>query len=208
VGLRRERRALEVGAATSYGISVAARKLQPDDWAEAALDAIAEGGIGSVAVEALAPKVGASKGSFYWHFADRSALIQAAVELWERTRTDSVIADVADVTDARERLRRLFTTAFTNPRGGRVETALSARADDPRVRPVLQRVTKRRLSYVAGIYEELGFDADSARRRAVITYSVYLGFFSLREASSRWTPRDEKELESFLDELLEILTAS
>mgnify|MGYP006173014003 CR=1 FL=1 len=55
------------------------------------------------------------------HFADRGALIQAAVELWERTRTESVIADVEGVTDGRERLRRLFTTAFTNPRGGRIE---------------------------------------------------------------------------------------
>lgn len=187
---------------------MAARKLQPDDWAQAALDAIAEGGVGAVAVEALAPKVGASKGSFYWHFSDRGALIQAAVELWERTRTESVIADIAEVTDARERLRRLFTTAFTNPRGGRIETALSACADDPRVSPVLQRVTERRLSYVTGIYEELGFDAESARRRAVITYSVYLGFFSLREASSRWTPQGEKELDAFMDELLEILIAS
>jgi AcrR family transcriptional regulator len=187
---------------------VAARKLQPDDWAQAALDAIAEGGVGAVAVEALAPKVGASKGSFYWHFSDRGALIQAAVELWERTRTESVIADIAEVTDARERLRRLFTTAFTNPRGGRIETALSACADDPRVSPVLQRVTERRLSYVTGIYEELGFDAESARRRAAITYSVYLGFFSLREASSRWTPQGEKELDAFMDELLEILIAS
>jgi AcrR family transcriptional regulator len=187
---------------------VAARKLQPNDWAQAALDAIAEGGVGAVAVEALAPKVGASKGSFYWHFADRGAVIQAAVELWERTRTESVIADLAEVADARERLRRLFTTAFTNPRGGRIEAALSARPDDPRVSPVLQRVTERRVSYVAGIFEELGFDTDSARRRAAITYSVYLGLFSLREASSRWTPRDEEEIGSFLDELLEILTAS
>jgi AcrR family transcriptional regulator len=185
---------------------VAARKLQPDDWANAALDAIADGGVGAVAVEALAPKVGASKGSFYWHFADRGALIQAAVELWERTRTESVIADLEGVDDGRERLRRLFATAFNNPRGGRVETALSARADDPRVSPVLQRVTERRLSYVAGIYEELGFDADSARRRAVITYSVYLGFFSLRESSPEWTPGDGEELEAFIDELLEILT--
>ena len=184
---------------------MATRKLQPDDWAQAALDAIAEGGVGAVAVEALAPKVGASKGSFYWHFADRGALIQAAVELWERTRTESVIADVEGVTDGRERLRRLFTTAFTNPRGGRIEAALSARAEDPRVRPVLQRVTERRVSFVADIFEELGFDPVSARRRAVITYSVYLGFFSLREAGPEWSARKGKELDAFLDELLEIL---
>ena len=47
---------------------------------------------------------------------------------------------------------------------------------------------------------------ESARRRAVITYSVYPGFFSLREASAL-DAAGRKELDSFLDELLEILTA-
>ena len=189
-------------------MAVATRKLQPDDWAQAALDAIAEGGVGAVAVEALAPKVGASKGSFYWHFADRAALIQAAVELWERTRTESVIADVEGIDDGRDRLRRLFASAFANPRGGRVEAALSARADDPGVGPVLRRVTERRLSYVASIFAKLGFDAVDARRRSLIAYSVYLGFFSLRDASPPSTAEDAAELDDFVGALLDLLTSS
>ena len=188
-------------------MAVATRKLQPDDWARAALDAIAEGGVGAVAVEALAPKVGASKGSFYWHFSDRAALIQAAVELWERTRTETVIANADSEQDARERLRLVFANAFTNPRGGRVEAALSARADDPRIGPTLERVTERRLSYVASLFEELGFDPMSARRRSLIACSVYLGFFSLRDATPRSAAQDGAELNVFVEELLETLTA-
>ena len=54
-----------------------------EQWAEAALGAIATGGIKAVAVEPLAARLGVTKGSFYWHFADRRALIDAALERWE-----------------------------------------------------------------------------------------------------------------------------
>ena len=64
----------------------------PSDWARAALEAIAEGGMSAVTVEALGPKVGASKGSFYWHFQDRAALLEAALELWEEERTEAIMA--------------------------------------------------------------------------------------------------------------------
>ena len=39
------------------------------DWAEAALQLIAEKGLGALTVSALAARLGVTKGSFYWHFA-------------------------------------------------------------------------------------------------------------------------------------------
>lgn len=44
-------------------------------WIDAALDAMAEGGLGAVRVEALARTLGVTKGGFYWHFTDRQALL-------------------------------------------------------------------------------------------------------------------------------------
>src|SRR5690606_21017046 len=58
-------------------------RLSADDWAEAALDLIAEQGVAAVAVEPLARRLGVTKGSFYWHFPSRDALLQAALERWE-----------------------------------------------------------------------------------------------------------------------------
>ena len=69
------------------------------DWTEAALDALARGGLPAVAVEPLAKELGATKGSFYWHFADRQALMAATLELWERRDTDRVIAAVDETQD-------------------------------------------------------------------------------------------------------------
>src|SRR5580698_155106 len=41
------------------------------DWIATALDAMARDGLRAVAVEPLAERLGATKGSFYWHFRDR-----------------------------------------------------------------------------------------------------------------------------------------
>src|SRR4051794_41644168 len=61
--------------------------LTGSDWTEAALEALARGGLTAVAVEPIAKSLGATKGSFYWHFADRNALLESALELWERRGT-------------------------------------------------------------------------------------------------------------------------
>ena len=54
-------------------------RLSADDWALAALDVIAEQGLAAVAVEPLARRLGVTKGSFYWHFPSREALLVAAL---------------------------------------------------------------------------------------------------------------------------------
>src|SRR3954454_25212776 len=86
--------------------------LTSDDWTRAALDALARGGLSAVAVEPLAKELGATKGSFYWHFADRSALIAAALALWEQRDTDAIIAAVDRADDATARLRNLLRLVF------------------------------------------------------------------------------------------------
>ena len=58
-------------------------RLTADDWQQAALDALSEGGLQNIAIEMIAKGLGVTKGSFYWHYSSRDALIQAALELWE-----------------------------------------------------------------------------------------------------------------------------
>jgi len=52
-------------------------RLSADDWEQAALDLIATQGVNAVAVEPLARQLGVTKGSFYWHFPTREALLAA-----------------------------------------------------------------------------------------------------------------------------------
>ncbi len=165
------------------------------DWAEVALDTLARGGLAAVAVEPLAKALGTTKGSFYWHFADRSALLEAALTLWERRDTDRVIAALDESQPAPTRLRALLGLAFTSvvddSRGtaGTVELALQASASDPLVAATLHRVTQRRLAVVTGLYAELGLSRARARDRALLAYTAYLGHAQLAHATPQLLPR-------------------
>ena len=59
-----------------------ATRLDAAAWVAAAFDALADGGIDAVRVEPLAKALGITKGSFYWHFADRRALLDAMLDAW------------------------------------------------------------------------------------------------------------------------------
>src|SRR5687768_16748162 len=83
-----------------------------DAWITEGLRALAAGGPDAVRVEALAQALSVSKGGFYWHFSDRSALLAEMLDTWERVAIDDVIERVdSEEGDARARLRRLFELA-------------------------------------------------------------------------------------------------
>src|SRR6266404_1249322 len=78
------------------------------DWAEAALQLIAEAGLRALTVEALAARLGVTKGSFYWHFKGRSELLAVALNRWEQRATTEALSGLSAVTDVRQRLRLML----------------------------------------------------------------------------------------------------
>lgn len=163
-------------------------RLAAEDWARAALHALARGGVGAVAVEPLAKALGVTKGSFYWHFPNRHALLVAALTLWERAHTDETIALVEAVDDPAGRLRALFEHVLQPGPDNRVELALLAAADDPLVGPVVARVTERRVAFTAGLFRELGYSPAEARQRGLLAYTAYLGHAQLAHAAPSVLP--------------------
>src|SRR5687767_12232125 len=123
--------------------------LTRDDWAKAALAVIARGGIDAVAVEPIATALGATKGSFYWHFKNRDALISAALELWEKVRTDSVIEHLDKEPDPARRLRMLLDKAYERGPSDRVEIALLSNPSNSTSVRTMRRVVERRVAYMA-----------------------------------------------------------
>jgi len=95
-----------------------AGSLTAEDWVRAALRALAKGGVGAVAVEPLAQQLGVTKGSFYWHFPTRDALLSAALEHWEKESTEAVIVAVDTIADPRDRLMRLGAAVGGGGGGG------------------------------------------------------------------------------------------
>jgi AcrR family transcriptional regulator len=195
------------GRATGRATGRGRRRLGPGDWAAAALAAIGEGGLAAVAVEPLATRLEATKGSFYWHFPNRDALVAAALQLWESQRTEAVITLMDAEPDPLERLRKLFAGAVDAGSRDRVEVCLLAAAQDPLVQPVLRRVTARRIDYVTRGFAELGLPAQEARARALIAFCAYLGNAQLAHIVPESLPDGSDQRRAYLDRTVALLTA-
>ncbi|GAA1499509.1 TetR/AcrR family transcriptional regulator [Dactylosporangium maewongense] len=183
-------------------MGMAQRRLSAEDWTAAALAAIADGGLPAVAVEPIAARLGATKGSFYWHFTNRDALIEATMQLWERACTDAIIDMVEAAGDPPRKLSLLFTTVLGHARSSRLETNVLAVADHPLVAPVVQRVTRRRLEYVEQLFTEAGFAPGEAARRALLAYSAYVGQSQLAARLPELLPADAGGQGAYLDTVL------
>src|SRR5262245_31341499 len=165
-------------------------RLNRQAWVDAALEAIGEGGLSSVAVVPLAERLGATKGSFYWHFRNRQALVEAALAAWEQTTTSAVIAEIeAAPRDPHQQLRLLFKRVTELAARDRIELTLLATADHPTVQPILERVTRRRIDFTATLFQRLGFSPVEAKRRALLAYGAYLGHAQLVHATPQLLPR-------------------
>lgn len=182
-------------------------RLSPSSWTDAALEAIAEGGIAGVVVETLAERIGATKGSFYWHFASRDDLIAATLERWEQVRTTAIVAELEAIDDPSERLQALAQVETSGSIAVDVEVALLVSADHPVVGPMLHRVYEQRVAFVTKLYSELGFTRTEAAARALLTYSAFLGRLAIRRVAPDLLPSG-RALRAHLLRTINILAAN
>ena len=183
------------------------RRLTRDDWITAALAAIADGGLAAVGVEPLAARLGATKGSFYWHFQNRDALLEAAIRRWEQETTTDVAAEItAAPGDPASQFRRLVVSVIERAEQDRVGPALLASAAHPAVAPALGRVTAARLNLITTVLRRLGFPAAEARRRALLAYSAYLGHGQLAHSTPAVLPATKARRRAYLNDAIHALT--
>ena len=149
----------------------------PTDWIEAGLRALAAGGPEAVRIETLAVSLGVSKGGFYWHFDDRSALLEEMLDTWERVGVDEVIERVeGESGDARAKLRRLSAIAGSSDEGLRIDLAVRDWARrDKAVAKRLRRVDNRRMDYMRSLFGAFCPDQDDIEVRCVVFYSLWIG---------------------------------
>jgi AcrR family transcriptional regulator len=147
-------------------------------WVAAALDALATAGIDAVRVEPLAKALSVTKGSFYWHFADRRALIDAMLVQWSEGRVTAIREQAPRDGDPALSLRRLadLYTKRSNARGLAIELAIRALARNHETAAhAVQNVDVERLRRVRTLFERLGWPPRDASARAVMVYAYLFG---------------------------------
>lgn len=149
-------------------------------WALAAWASMATRGEVSFSIEGLAPTLGVTKGSFYWHFDDRRDLLREVLAMFEKKGAHEPIEALSKERDPRRRIAMLFETALDESVNLRGERCLYT-SPDPDVVEVVARVHALRRAFLDDAYRALGLTAAVAARFSATAYATYLGAVQLSD---------------------------
>ena len=153
--------------------------LDRTSWIDFAMTVLAEDGVDGLRVEVLARKLGVTKGSFYWHFKDRQALLNATVATWRDARVQEVEQQVAIPADeAHAQIRRILDQYATQPNQQRMRTELALRdwaRRDILVATAVESVDQARLQNAVCLFSLAGYPSEEAHARALLMFTHVFG---------------------------------
>lgn len=157
-------------------------KTPPEAWLAAARQTLVEEGIQGVKVDRLAQRLGVTRGGFYKQFADREALLERLLVLWEAEnrflpdlpRRPTAAQARALLHDMTDRLidEQGFDPAFDMAvRDWARHDALAARA--------VKRVDAARDRQLRQVFVAIGCAEEEAAVRARVFYYHQIGYYAL-----------------------------
>jgi AcrR family transcriptional regulator len=165
-----------------------------DDWVRAAFEIMIDHGIAGVKIHLLCERLGVTKGSFYWHFADLDAFHQTLID---RFRAEAANVPEAlgahDPQDADAALLHVMS-AFANKRNRELSRAMRTWAEtDPRAAAAMKTADGILLERVTEAIVSVGFDEEEAEVRAKILYYAGIGFAHVGALGKKTSPAAELE---------------
>ncbi len=151
-------------------------------WLQAAYEALIEQGVEAVKVMELAKRLGLSRTSFYGHFENREALLQALVEWWRQKNTGNLLERTQAYAETiAEALFNLFDCWLRDDLfDARLDFAIRNWAlADPELRDVLEASDQERIEAICDMFLRFGFGPDEARVRAYTVYYTQIGYISM-----------------------------
>lgn len=154
-------------------------KVTRQDWLNAALSVLKQGGVEAVKVADLAARMGVSRSSFYWYFKNRTDLLDALLAHWRDTNTAALVmqarAPANTITEACCNIFRCNINAdlFDN----RLDFAIrdwARRAE--RVNTVLKANDDTRLNALTRMFLRFDYPNLEAKARARVIYYMQLGY--------------------------------
>lgn len=171
-------------------------------WLDAALQALASGGVDKVRVESLAKNLGVTKGSFYWHFKDREQFLDELLNFWAEQSTQTVITNPNYPTDSKERVRAVAEDIVRRDLGKMDPHIRSWTQYDKRRGKVVAKIDKMRFEFLRDLFLAAGFSITGASLRAQSLYRYVLGeqFISVRESMGQRVQRMQAHVNLLLQE--------
>lgn len=155
--------------------------LTRDDWIDAAMDMLIDGGIEAVRITRLAKFLGVSRGSFYWHFNDRSVLLEALCARWTARNTPAIAHALRSAATLDEGILSFFDAWLLPGRfDPRLDQAIRAwaRADGD-LTSLVEAADATRVDLVAAHFRRFGYTTSDAFIRARILYFAQIGYYAL-----------------------------
>ena len=155
--------------------------LNSEDWIKGGFRALTRGGPEAIRVEAIARDLKVSKGSFYWHFKDATALKTAMMEHWAKLATFDIIEEFsrADATPEQQlrQVAEISAGEGSDDYGGlAVEGAIRDWARHYRVATkVFGRVRQARLQLLEELFYKTGADKADSALKARLFYAGLIG---------------------------------
>lgn len=180
------------------------QRLNRQDWILAGFRALVAGGVPALRIEAVARSMGATKGSFYWHFSGPEDWRDGMLAYWQDKALLDVVAAVPAAAPAQDQLRvlaRIISTIGREAEHGGVwaEPALRAWAQvDAAVAEAVRAVDAARLVFLTQILQGANLPLGKAQTAARLIYSAHIGQQALAAAAQQ----DSKDLEQLIDWLL------
>lgn len=145
------------------------RGVSKDQWLEAGLEALDDGGLSAVTVQGLARKLGIAKSGFYWHFRNRDDLLLQLLDYWSYQLTEIVSSNVQIIQlEPKARLVKVAQMIIDHDLN-RHDLAIRQWArQDPRVAKMVRKVNRIRLDYLRRAFAELGFEGEDLEIRTML----------------------------------------
>ncbi|MEM6579150.1 MAG: TetR/AcrR family transcriptional regulator [Pseudomonadota bacterium] len=156
-------------------------RLSRDDWITAAQDLMVQNGVDAVQITVLSRQLGVTRGSFYWHFESRNALLDALIAHWKRLNTNVMVDTVAGANSLDDGILALFSVWLDHKRfDPQLDQAVrdwSRR--DAGLRAVVQKEDDARVQAIAAFFERFDYASTEAFIRARVIYFTQLSFYAL-----------------------------
>ena len=140
-----------------------------EQWVAEALDALQEEGPEAINIQSLSRRLNISKTSFYWHFKDRSELIDSMIEYWIHELTE-VVTKNQEVLSAPPTERLMKTIDMIEDYGlAHYDMAFRFWAKtEPRAMKALLHVNQIRMQFIGSTIAELGFANSDLEMRTAL----------------------------------------